>query len=62
MSAERHKAQYDLKVRESTVGVGDRVLVRNVGFKGKHILADKWDKDLYVVLDKPNSNIHVFKI
>ena len=61
-SAERHKSQYDLKVRESTVDVGDRVLVRNVGFKGKHKLADKWDKDPYVVLDKPNSNIPVFKV
>ena len=61
-SAERHKAQYDLKVRESTVDVGDRVLVRNVGFKGKHKLADKWDKDPYVVLDKPDKNILVFKV
>ena len=27
----RYKSHYDTKVRESTVSVGDRVLVRNVG-------------------------------
>ena len=42
--------------------MGDRVLVRNAGFKGKHKLADKWDRDPYVVLDKPNKNIPVLKI
>ena len=42
--------------------MGDRVLVRNVGFRGKHKLSDKWDKDPYNVLDKPNKNIPVFKI
>ena len=35
-NAERHKARYDLKVREATLSIGDRVLVRQVGLKGKH--------------------------
>ena len=30
-SALRHKTRYDAKVRESTLDIGDRVLVRNVG-------------------------------
>ncbi len=40
----RHKARYDTRVRESTLDVGDRVLVRNVGIRGKHKLADRMGK------------------
>ena len=34
-NATRHKSNYDGKVREATLGVGDRVLIRKVGLKGK---------------------------
>ena len=61
-SAERHKVNYDAKVRESTLDIGDRVLIRKVGIKGKHKLADRWDKHPYVVIDKPFENIPVFKV
>ena len=43
-SAERNKLNYDVRVREATLDVGDRVLVRQVGLKGKHKLAGKWQK------------------
>lgn len=61
-SAERNKTRYDAKVRESTLDIGDRVLVRNVAFKGKHKLADKWERDPYVVIHIPDSSIPVFKV
>ena len=61
-SAEQHKAQYDKKVRESTLDIGDRVLIRNVGLKGKNKLADKWDKDPYVVIDIPDKSVPVFRV
>ena len=61
-SAEQHKAQYDKKVRESTLDIGDSVLVRNVGLKGKNKLADKWDKDPYVVIDIPDKSVPVFRV
>ena len=61
-SAERHKVNYDAKVRESTLDIGDRVLIRKVGIKGKHKQADRWDKHPYVVIDKPFENIPVFKV
>ena len=35
-SAERNKIYFDLKVREATLEIGDRVLVRQVAFKGRH--------------------------
>ena len=44
------------------MSVGDRVLVRNVGFKGKHKLADEWARDPYVVVSQPNSDNSVFKV
>ena len=61
-SADRNKAHYDLKVREATLDVGDRVLIRNVGLRGKHKLADKWDKDSYVVIGIPDKSIPVYKV
>ena len=61
-SASRHKARYDLKVRESTVDVNDRVLVRNVGLKGKHKLADRWSRDVYIVISQPNKDIPVYRV
>ena len=61
-SADRNKVHYDLKVREATLDIGDRVLIRNVGFRGKHKLADKWDKDSYVVIGIPDKSIPVYKV
>lgn len=39
-----------MKVRESTLQVGDRVLVKNVGIRGKHKIADKWSQTVYKVV------------
>ena len=58
----RHKKAYDLKVRESQLRPGDRVLVRNLGLKGKNKLADKWEKDVYLVVDQPNSEVPVYVV
>lgn len=40
------------RVIESSLEVGDRVLVRNVRLRGKHKLADKWDSEVYVVVNR----------
>ncbi|KAL5010560.1 hypothetical protein ScPMuIL_012865, partial [Solemya velum] len=58
----RYKKNYDLKVRDSVLEVGDRVLVRNVGLKGKNKLADKWAKDPYIIIDIPNKDFPVYKV
>lgn len=49
-TASRNKARFDKHVVDSTLEEGDRVLVRNVRFRGKHKLADRWESDVYVVL------------
>lgn len=60
--ARRHKRRYDLQVRHTKIEPGDRVLVRNVGLRGKNKLADKWGKEIYVVLSQPNSDVPVFLV
>ena len=55
----RHKTVYDLRVRESQLQPGDQVLVRNVGVRGKRKIADRWEKDVYLVVDQPNKGIPV---
>lgn len=56
------KDKYDRKVRGATVQVGDRVLVRNVGFQGPHKLANRWQDDVYTVLNQPDASIPVFEV
>ncbi|CAI5656751.1 unnamed protein product [Oreochromis niloticus] len=51
-NAERNKTRFDKQVVDSTLNVGDRVLVRNVKLRGKHKLANRWEDDVYVVLRK----------
>lgn len=58
----RHKKRYDRRVRNVKVDVGDQVLVRNVGLKGRQKLADRWDRDVYIVIEHPNASIPVFRV
>ena len=58
----RHKAMYDRKTKGATINTGDRVLVRNVGLRGKNKLADLYEIDIYEVIEQPNVNVPVFKV
>ena len=61
-SAAGHKAHYDRKVRKSVLHPGDRVLVRNVGLRGKQKLADRWERQTYIVKCQPNPDIPVYEV
>ena len=61
-NAKRHNCNHDGKVREATLGVGDRVLIRKVGLKGKNKLADRWDKHSYIVIEVPNEGEPVYRV
>ncbi len=50
------KRHYDTKVRWAVARVGDRVLVRSVAQKGKHMIADRWLQEVYSVTLHPNPN------
>ena len=62
VAAKRQEKGYNQKVRGQRIQKGDFVLVRNVGFKGKHKLADRWQQERYVVVDQPNKDIPVFRV
>ncbi|KAK2896137.1 hypothetical protein Q8A73_015625 [Channa argus] len=47
--ADKNKRRFDMRVRESTLEIGDRVLVRNLRLRGKHKLADRWESTVYIV-------------
>lgn len=61
-SKERSKARFDAKVTEATLHKGDRVLVRNVGLRGKCKLADRWSEDVYIVKDQPDPQLPVYVV
>ena len=48
----RNKVRFDKRVTESSLDVGDHVLVRNVCLRGKHKLADKWEETVHVVVSQ----------
>ncbi|MCG8076953.1 MAG: DDE-type integrase/transposase/recombinase, partial [Candidatus Thiodiazotropha taylori] len=57
-----HKKHYDASARNSVLTPGDLVLVKNVGIRGKHKIADRWEHDPYVVISQPNDDIPVYEI
>ena len=61
-SQAHQKRNYDLRVRGSSLRVGDRVLVKAVAFEGKHKLANRWQEPPYIVVAQPNIEIPVFKV
>ena len=58
--ASKQKLNYDIKQRGARLEIGDRVLIRNVGLKGRNKLADKWQEVAYVVKGQSNPDIPVF--
>ena len=58
----KQKRHYDESARGIALQVGDCVLVRNVGLKGKHKLADKWRNDIYTITEMPYPDLPVFKV
>lgn len=51
-TGERNKLRFDAKVRAAELVEGDRVLIRNVNIRGKHKLADKWEKSIHIVVKR----------
>ena len=62
LAAKKQARNYNKKQRGRSLEVGDLVLLKNVGLRGKHKIADKWQQDPFVVDDKPNPDIPVYRI
>ena len=58
----RCKSQFDAKVVEATLDKHDRVLVRNVGLRGKCKLADRWSEKVYIVKAQPDPELPVYVV
>ena len=56
------KRRYDRHVREHTIEVDDHVLVRNVGLKGPHKLADRWSKEVFRVRRRISPDMPVYEV
>ena len=61
-TARKHKTRYDRKVRENSLEEGDRVLIKNVGIKGPHKLADRWSKVVYRVIRRISPDMPVYVV
>ncbi len=61
-SAKSDKKWYDRKARGAVPVVGDRVLLKNVSIRGKKKIANKWQKDIFLVVDQPDPDVPVYQI
>lgn len=61
-AGQRNKAHYNSKVRGAVPEIGDRVLIRKTGFKGRHKLQDVWESEVHVITDQPNDDLPVYVI
>ena len=59
---DRNKNYHDRKIRGAALSPGDRVLVKEVAFDGPHKIKDKWSMDIFVIVDRPNETIPVYRI
>lgn len=57
----RNKRLYDKTIKCQLLDIGDRVLLKNLGQKGKHKLQDRWSTIPYVVVEKL-PNIPVYRV
>ena len=61
-SRNQQKRAYDHRARAAVLSPGDRVLVRILAYEGKHKIADRWENEVYVVLEQPNMDIPVYVV
>lgn len=57
----KNKARYDVSAHAAELEPGDRVLVRKLGPRLTSKVADKWEKEIYVVVEK-SSDLPVYTV
>ena len=60
--ANKANKYYERRVICSKLEPGDLVLVKKFGFKGKHKIQDRWENQVYEVLESCHSSPLVFRI
>jgi transposase InsO family protein len=61
-ASQDQKRSYDRKQKGFALQVGDTVLVRQVGFQGPHKLANRWEKEPYEVVSRPDPSGPVYVV
>ena len=59
---QRHKQNYDHKIRCNQLGVGNQVLLKRTAFKGNHKIQDHLENTVYCFEGQPYSGFPVFSI
>ncbi|KAH3776375.1 hypothetical protein DPMN_177798 [Dreissena polymorpha] len=58
----KQKSVYDRKAKAAKLEIGDKVLVKILAFKRKHKIADKFEEELYTVIEQINDNMPVYNV
>jgi hypothetical protein len=61
-ASKAQEKDYNRKVRGGLIELGDRVLVKNVGFQGPHKLVARWEAQPYQVVGKPQADSPVYVV
>ncbi|XP_053385474.1 neurofilament heavy polypeptide-like [Mercenaria mercenaria] len=56
----KQKHQFDKKAKAVQINIGDTVLVKILAFDGKHKIADRFEEEVYQVVEQPSKEIPVF--
>ena len=59
---QRHKQNYDHKIRCIQLGVDYLVLLKRTAFKAKHNIQVHWEDTIYCVEGQPYTGLPIFKI
>lgn len=49
-------------MKRATFDVGDRVLVKKVALDGERKIGNRWEDVHYLIITKPNNDIHVYTV
>ena len=59
---DKQKKYYDKKAKVVELSIGDQVLVRRKAFDGKHKIEDRFETDLYMIVDQPRRDMPVYRV
>ena len=59
---DRNAAAYDRLASASSLEEGDEVLVRNMHFRQRHKVQDRWSADTFTVLSRPDPALPVYRV
>ena len=61
-SKDKQKKYYDKKTKVVELSIGDQVLVRRKAFDGKHKIEDRFETDLYMIVDQHRRDMPVYRV